>query len=62
MYYLFCYFNSNNRCYIDDVHGWNFLGDGYNEQLEFVRILASGNTNHPDYAAAQAEYEKEYGK
>ena len=26
--------------YIDDVHGWNFLGDGYNEQLEFVRILA----------------------
>lgn len=48
--------------YIDDVHGWNFLGDGYNEQLEFVRILASGDTNYPDYNKAQAEYDKEYQK
>lgn len=48
--------------YVDDVHGWNFLGDGYNEQLEFVRILASGNTNHPDYAKAKAEYDTEYQK
>ncbi|GAB1856202.1 S8 family peptidase [Flavobacteriaceae bacterium MHTCC 0001] len=48
--------------YIDDIHGWNFLGDGYDEQLEFVRILASGNTNHPDYASAKTEYEKEYAK
>ncbi len=48
--------------YVDDVHGWNFLGDGYNEQLEFVRIIASGNTSHPEFAAAKAEYEKEYEK
>ncbi|GAA4802009.1 S8 family peptidase [Litoribaculum gwangyangense] len=48
--------------YIDDVHGWNFLGDGYNEQLEFVRILASGDKNNPDYARAEAEYETEYQK
>jgi len=48
--------------YVDDVHGWNFLGDGYDEQLEFVRILASGNTSHPDYAKAKAEYETEYQK
>lgn len=48
--------------YIDDLHGWNFLGDGYNEQLEFVRILASGNTNNPDYEKAKAEYETEYQK
>lgn len=46
--------------YIDDVHGWNFLGDGYNEQLEYVRILASGNTSNPDYAAAKTLYESEY--
>jgi subtilisin family serine protease len=46
--------------YVDDVHGWNFLGDGHNEQLEYVRILATGNTSHPEYAAAKAEYEKEY--
>ncbi len=48
--------------YVDDLHGWNFLGDGYNEQLEFVRILASGNTNNPDYEKAKAEYETEYQK
>lgn len=48
--------------YVDDVYGWNFLGDAYNEQLEFVRILASKNTNHPDYARAQAEYDEEYEK
>ncbi len=48
--------------YVDDVHGWNFLGEGYNEQLEFVRILASGNTNNPDYARAKAEYDTEYQK
>jgi len=48
--------------YVDDVHGWNFLGDGYDEQLEFVRILATGNTSHPDYAKAKAEYDTEYQK
>ena len=54
--------DDDNNGYIDDVHGWNFLGDGYNEQLEYVRILASGNTSHPDYAAAKAEFESEYTK
>lgn len=48
--------------YIDDVHGWNFLGKGYNEQLEYVRILANGDTNNPDYERAQEEYQKEYDK
>lgn len=46
--------------YIDDVHGWNFLGDGYDEQLEYVRILAKGDTSNPEYARAKAEYDKEY--
>ncbi|MFV0564992.1 MAG: S8 family peptidase [Flavobacteriaceae bacterium] len=46
--------------YVDDVHGWNFLGDGYDEQLEMVRILNTGNTSNPDYARAQAEYASEY--
>lgn len=48
--------------YVDDIHGWNFLGEGYNEQLEYVRILASGDTNNPDYSKAEAEYNKEYQK
>ena len=48
--------------YVDDVHGWNFLGNGYNEQLEYVRILASGGTNNPEYNRAKTEYDKEYQK
>ena len=27
--------------YIDDINGWNFLGDVVAENMEFVRILAS---------------------
>lgn len=52
--------DDDNNGYIDDVHGWNFLGDGYDEQLEYVRILASGDTKNPDYARAQTLYDKEY--
>ncbi|NNK86941.1 MAG: S8 family serine peptidase [Flavobacteriaceae bacterium] len=48
--------------YVDDIHGWNFLGDSYDEQMEYVRLLASGNTSHPRYAEAQAELEKEYNE
>ena len=48
--------------YVDDIHGWNFVGDGYHEQLEYVRLLASGDTSNTRYAEAQALYEKERQK
>lgn len=48
--------------YIDDVHGWNFLGDAYDEQLEMTRILALNDTGNPDYLRAKEEYEKEYAQ
>lgn len=54
--------DDDNNGYIDDIHGWNFLGDGYNEQLELVRILATGDASNPDYARAQKEYDEEYKK
>ena len=54
--------DDDNNGYIDDIHGWNFLGDAYDEQLEFVRLLASGDTGNPDYARAEAEYDEEYQK
>lgn len=54
--------DDDNNGYVDDVHGWNFLGDAYNEQLEFVRILASGDTNNTDYERAQATYDTSYEK
>lgn len=54
--------DDDNNGYIDDIHGWNFVGDGYNEQLEFVRLLASGDKSNPRYAEAEAKYNEEYQK
>lgn len=64
--------------YIDDVHGWNFLGDAVKENLEFVRILKKLKPKYdgvpvsavkPEnreefklYQAAKAEYDKEYNE
>jgi len=46
--------------YVDDVHGWNFLGEINQENLEYVRILKKGNTNDPDYKRAEEKYNKEF--
>jgi len=54
--------DDDNNGYVDDVHGWNFLGNAYDEQLEYVRLLAAGNTNDSRYNEAKAEYDKAYGK
>ncbi|MBT8272445.1 MAG: S8 family peptidase [Bacteroidia bacterium] len=54
--------DDDNNGYIDDVNGWNFLGDTTYEQLEFVRLLASGNTGDPRYAEAQAELDRKYNE
>lgn len=50
--------DDDNNGFVDDVHGWNFLGNSYNENLEKTRILKKG-TSHPRYAEAKAEVEKE---
>lgn len=31
--------DDDNNGYVDDIHGWNFLGDIGEEQLEFARIV-----------------------
>lgn len=54
--------DDDNNGYIDDIHGWNFIGDGYDEQLEYVRLLASGDSSNPRYAEAEALYNSEYEK
>ncbi|TCK67862.1 subtilase family protein [Winogradskyella wandonensis] len=46
--------------YVDDMHGWNFLGDAYNEQLEYVRIIAAGDKSAPRYAEAEKLHAEEY--
>ena len=47
--------------FIDDVHGWNFLGDINDENLEFVRILRDKSlADATTVASAQKEYDAEY--
>ena len=54
--------DDDNNGYVDDIHGWNFLGDGYDGQLEYVRLLATGDINNPDYKRAEKEYEEDWAK
>lgn len=42
--------------FIDDVHGWNFLGNSNNETLEMVRILKKGDDGSETYKYALADY------
>jgi len=50
--------------YIDDVHGWNFLGDIYDENLEITRIIKlksekfDGKTESDIDAKDKAEYDE----
>ena len=44
--------------YIDDMHGWNFLGDAVHEQLEMTRIVKKGPGNK-EYDKAKAKLEEE---
>lgn len=39
--------------YIDDIHGWNFLGEATNENLELTRIVKKGSSA-PNYTEAKA--------
>ncbi|WP_162126854.1 S8 family peptidase [Flavobacterium phycosphaerae] len=48
--------------YVDDVHGWNFLGESNNENLELVRMLKKPDDGSDAYKAAAADYEKKNQK
>ena len=49
--------------YVDDVHGWNFLGNTTTENLEFVRILKDKSiADAATVAEAQKHYDQEYGQ
>jgi subtilisin family serine protease len=48
--------------YVDDVHGYNFLGDAYNEQLEYVRMLRLNIGDASDRAKARLMLDEEYPK
>lgn len=45
--------------YIDDIHGWNFLGESTNENLEMTRIVKKGDDGSALYKQAKAELDKQ---
>lgn len=46
--------------FIDDVHGWNFLGNAVHENLELTRIVKKGDDGSAEYKEALAQYTKKY--
>jgi len=54
--------DDDNNGYIDDVHGWNFLGDSNNEQLEMTRIVKKGDDGSAVYKAAKAQFDLKYAE
>ena len=48
--------------FIDDVHGWNFLGDAVHENLELTRIVKKGDDGSAEYKNALAQYEEKSTK
>lgn len=52
--------DDDNNGYVDDIHGWNFLGGIVHENLEFVRIYKTKDKKNPDYLKAEKKYRTEY--
>ncbi|PKB16831.1 S8 family peptidase [Flavobacterium sp. 5] len=48
--------------YIDDIHGWNFLGDAVHETLEMTRIVKKGDDGSATYKSALAAYDEKNNK
>ncbi len=48
--------------YIDDIHGYNFLGEAYNEQLEYVRMLRLNVGDASARAKARLKLDEAYPK
>ncbi|WDF59935.1 S8 family peptidase [Flavobacterium sp. KACC 22758] len=46
--------------FIDDINGWNFLGDAVHENLELTRIVKKGDDGSAQYKAALAQYTEKY--
>ncbi len=54
--------DNDNNGYVDDIHGWNFLGDSYNEQLEAARIVKLKIGDAAMQAKAKAKVDEGYSK
>lgn len=70
--------DDDNNGYVDDVYGWNFLGNSLKENMEYTRIYkrlkpkyesanpsslsTSEKAEYDLYLSAKAEYDKEYNE
>lgn len=54
--------DNDNNGYIDDIHGYNFLGESYNEQLEAARVVKLKLGDAAMQARAKTKVDAEYGK
>jgi subtilisin family serine protease len=54
--------DDDNNGFIDDIHGYNFLGTSYNEQLEYTRILRLNLGDAALQAKARKKLEEEKTK
>ncbi len=54
--------DNDNNGYIDDIHGYNFLGESYNEQLEAARIVKLKLGDAAMQAKAKTKVETDYAK
>lgn len=54
--------DNDNNGYIDDIHGYNFLGESYNEQLEAARVVKLKLGDAAMQAKAKTKVDAEYGK
>ena len=48
--------------YIDDINGWNFLGDDLHETLEMTRIVKKGDDGSVTYKQAKTAFDKKYNE
>lgn len=51
--------DNDNNGYLDDIHGYNFLGESYHEQMEYTRILRLGIGDEAYQAKAKVAFDKE---
>ena len=52
--------DDDNNGYVDDIHGYNFLGESYYEQLEMARIVRLKIGDAAYQAKAKAALDKKY--
>ncbi|CAA9197014.1 hypothetical protein FLACOL7796_01449 [Flavobacterium collinsii] len=48
--------------FVDDIHGWNFLGNAVHENLEMTRVIKKGDDGSAEYKNALVQYEEKYKK